>query len=785
MRGGGTILRTVFGAYAAAAVILAASVVIGLALWRLSGWERASFCAPAAGYALLLIVCDVAAKLPGRTITAAVVLAVLAALSLFVLLAAPYPPGLLTVDSFLFAVLSLLLVGLPFAVSGHFGVLGVGDNNDMSVHMGAAYWLQTHAVQQDVMLVKPGYPLGPHAIAATLGTGLGISVEQAFMAVMMVVPALTGLVAYAGLDRLSRGPRFIAALLVGFAYMAASYYAQAAFKETILGMLLLAFVLGLREFAAELQWPQARQAVPLGAIAAGAVYTYSYPGIYWVLAALGIIWVAIALRGGAGFVARGVYLVRDSIWPLAAGTLAFLVAVAPESPRVVHFATSHYANEPPAGLGNLEHAITPAQTLGVWLTPDFRFDPDPRWLTVIGLVLAAGALVWALASWWREEDVTMPAAFVAAVVVWLVASKTKNPYNAAKGLAIMSPLVMLLIVSVLLAPRRELRFARPGLSRLRLPVAAVVVVLAGVSSFLALRDAPVGPQAPWAQLGTFRAQIKGQRTLANFDDDFALWELRDGIVGRFRFLYTPLLVPLRTVKHWAPGQATDFDSFTSATLDDFAYVVTSRTAFASQVPPNFKLAASTPQYELWRRTGPTPPRSVLPEEGRPGATLDCSTSAGRALSRRRGIAHVIAPPVVAPPTAWSSDVRGAGDSASQQLKLPAGTWDISLQYASRQPVTVTAPGIRAQLPGNLARMGPFYSAGRVRSDGHTTVAVTASIEKLPAFGRLLGSSGHTRALDSLGNRPLGAIAATRVGVRGRNVPLRRACGRYVDWFRLG
>src|SRR5262249_44453091 len=158
----------------------------------------------------------------------------------------------------------------------------------------------------------------------------------------------------------------------------------------------------------------------------------------------------------------------------------------------------------------------------------------------IGIVLAAGALVWALWSWWRDGDVTVPAAFVGAVVVYFVATKTKNPYNAAKGLAIMSPLVMLLIVSVLLAPRRELTFARPGLERLRAPVAVVVVLLAAYSSFLALRDAPIGPTALWKQLGTFRPHIKGQVTYAMYDDDFALWELRDGIIGRFRFLYTPL-----------------------------------------------------------------------------------------------------------------------------------------------------------------------------------------------------------------------------------------------------
>jgi hypothetical protein len=776
----------VFGAYAATAVILAASVVVGLALWRLSGWERASFCAPAAGFALLLIFSEVFARLPGRTVTAAVMLGVLTLVAGLVLFAAPYPPGPLVSDGFALAVVSLLLVGLPFGVSGHFGVLGVGDNNDMSVHMGASYWLQTHAVQQDVMLVKPGYPIGPHALAGTLGTMFGISIEEAFTGLIMVVPALAALAAYGGLERLARGPRFIGALLVGFAYMAASYFAQGAFKETIEGMFLLAFVLGLREFAGELHWPQARQAVPLGVIAAGTVYTYSYPGVYWPLAALGVTWVAIAVReGGPQFIGRGYELVRDAIWPLAAGALAFVIAVLPTIDRIWHFASSHYANEPPAGLGNLEHPISPAQTLGVWLASDFRFDPDPRWLTVIGIVLAAGALVWGLWAWWREDDLTVPAALIGSVVVWFVASKTKNPYNEAKGLAIMAPLVMLLIVSVLLAPRREMRFARPGLERLRTPVAVVVVLLAAASSFLALRDAPVGPLQPWQQLGTFRPEIKGERTLANYDDDFALWELRDGIVGRFRFLYTPLLVPLNPEKRWAPGQQTDFDNFASATLNDFKYVVTSRSPFVSQVPSNFHLDKSTAQYQLWEREGPTPPRSVIDTPGRPGATLDCTTADGRALSRKRGTAHVIPEPVVALPTSWSTDVKGAGDSATQQLKLPRGSWDLSIQYVSREPVTVSGPGFSAKLPGNLARLGPYFFVGRVTSDGTTPVTIGAKVAELGTFGKLMGAKGHTRALDSFENGTLGGLAATRADQRGVDVPLRRACGRYVDWYRLG
>src|SRR5204862_825680 len=123
-------------------------------------------------------------------------------------------------------------------------------------------------------------------------------------------------------------------------------------------------------------------------------------------------------------------------------------------------------------------------------------------------------------------------------------------------------------------------------------------------------------------------------------------------VARFRNLYTPLLVPLRVEKHWAPGREVDFDSVEAPVLDGMRYVVTSRTPFASQVPSNFRLVATTPLYELWQRTGPTQPRQVLAEAGRPGATLDCTTSTGRALSRKRGVAHVIPEPVVSGPQAW-------------------------------------------------------------------------------------------------------------------------------------
>jgi hypothetical protein len=776
----------VFGVYAALAVLLAASVTVGLALWRLSGWERASFCAPAVGFALLLVVTEIASRLPGRTVTACAVAGALVLGSLVVLVSAPFPGGSGLGGGTLIVALSLLLVGLPFIASGGFGILGMGDNNDMAVHLGAAYWLQTHAVQQDVMLVKPGYPLGPHALAATLGTGLRVSVVQGFTAVMLAVPILTALAAYAGLERVRPGWRWLGALLAGFAYSAASYLAQAAFKETIEALLLLTFVIVLRELAGELRWPRPRQAVPLGVLAAASMYVYSYNGIAWPAAALLAAGALAALQAGPGFAQRGVVLLRDAALPLAVGAGVCALLVAPDIGRMIDFSHSHYANEPPHGTGNLAHKISPAQALGVWLASDFRFNPHPRALTVVCLVLAFLALVWALARWWREGDIGVPAAVIAAFLLYLWATHAKNPYNAAKGLPIMAPLVMLLIVSALLPQERPRQAtARRGLERLRLPLALIVLLPAAYSSFIALRDAPVGSEAHDSELAAIRHRVAGQKTLFLVNDDFGIWLLRGAVVARPAFLYSPWIVPINPQKPFRGGEPLDFDSAPADTLDLVRYVVTTRTPFASSPPEGMRLVATTRSYELWERTAPARPRRVLFEDGQPAAVLDCTKQDQRGVSRTPGVAHVLPPPVVGHANDWSGSVRGAGESGSQRLRLPAGQWDISLQYVSREPLRVrSSTGLDVTMPGDLERLGAYWLAGTVRSDGSTPVTITATTQRLPLAARLLGAQGKTRALVSADGRPLGALVASRHGAGGQIIPLSQACGRYVDWYRF-
>ena len=80
-----------------------------------------------------------------------------------------------------------------------------------------------------------------------------------------------------------------------------------------------------------------------------------------------------------------------------------------------------------------------------------------------------------------------------------------------------------------------------------------------------------------------------------------------------------------------PGKSApfDFDSLTSRGLDRFRFAVSVRGPYASDPPPNWRLIRRTRSFLLWKRSGRTPPRATLPNEGdAPGALLDCSTRRG-------------------------------------------------------------------------------------------------------------------------------------------------------------
>ena len=200
--------------------------------------------------------------------------------------------------------LAFLIASIPFIVNGRVGILGVGlVNDDMASHLLIADWLNTRVGHMPGLL-EHGYPVGPHALAAGISEGLNTGLIEAFAGITLATPVLTALVAVEALRDLRPIPRVLAAAAVALPYLPAAYLAQGAFKEPMEALFLLSFALLL---------PRAttvRGALPLGVIAAGAVYTYSFPGLFWLLGTAAI-YVAIALVEGRRVWARRTSASRD------------------------------------------------------------------------------------------------------------------------------------------------------------------------------------------------------------------------------------------------------------------------------------------------------------------------------------------------------------------------------------------------------------------------------------------------------------------------------------------
>ena len=169
-------------------------------------------------------------------------------------------------------------------------------------------------------------------------------------------------------------------------------------------------------------------------------------------------------------------------------------------------------------------------------------------------------------------------------------------------------------------PRGAGRWLRAGWAAL----AVVFIGGAVYSSFLVLRDAPVGPPGHGAELRAFLPIVHGKPVLYAGQDRYAAYELlgADTHVPLVEFPDTAVSPspekPFDTGDAYSP---IDFDSFSRGTLDHFPYVVTSRAAWNSQPPPNFKRVAATPSYVLWERTGPTPPQPPRAARGDRGRRL--------------------------------------------------------------------------------------------------------------------------------------------------------------------
>ncbi|HSK48991.1 MAG TPA: hypothetical protein VK889_00700 [Solirubrobacterales bacterium] len=518
------------GTYAAVLAVCGASLAIGQAALALCGTRRWSWLAPAVGLALLCAVCWATVRLPGDGPVSAIVVAVLVGAS------AVYLRGRLEggrealLIGLPVALGALLATSLPFAVEGHFGILGTSFNPDMSQHLLATARLTEGEGSQ---LLGQGYPLGPHAIVVALNKGLGIGLVQGFSGLTVAVAVLACLTPLAAFAEARPLPRTVAALVVGLAYVVASYFAQGAFKETMQALFVLAFVLALRESGRAERRDLSLRFVPAALIAVGSVYAYSFAGLVWLFPVLAI-WLLLE---------RGAPL--RSPRSLLLGLLAFAVLIAPEVGRMLDFQRFETFDPNGPGLGNLFGQVSPMEALGIWPSGDFRLAPGDGAVPAIGYYLGAAfglvLLAYGAVACWKRRETAILAGLLAVAVAYLAARLGGTPYTAAKAIEVAAPICALTILLPLIDPagrhtvamRQEL--AQPA----RRWAAALFMLAAGACSLLALANAPVGPTSFTPALAEIRKQVGPGPTLVlaspallteQHGTPFLAWELRGGRV---------------------------------------------------------------------------------------------------------------------------------------------------------------------------------------------------------------------------------------------------------------
>jgi hypothetical protein len=772
------------GTYLSAGIILLASALVGRAVMLALGRRRASFLEVAVGLAVLILVCVVAIRLPGDAATSLAISAVLVVASLaFLVMRREAILGPAVGIALPVMPVALLLSSLPFIASGHIGIPGVGLNNDLAMHLVDTDYLLDPTGPQPQSIVN-GYPLGPHSLVATVVNLLGTEPLHGWLGLLVIAPVLTAITSLGLLRELRGGRRILTAALVALAYLTASVLGIAGFKELIAGMFLIAFALGLREIERS---PDGRIAIVVGLalITAAMIPVYSLPGVGWLVITAGLWIVAWLLRardeGGPEAVRD---LVRRSRPIAIPALIVVVIAGLTQLPKVIDFFQSGSIGNVTDTNSKLRYVVSPLETLGIWPSGDWLLgthDFSHDWVYwLFGLIGIAGLIV-GLVWWTWRRDYAIPAAVASGLVIYLLTKYVEDGglYILAKAVVVPASVVMLLVVTALLA-----RGNGPG----RRVFAVAFIALAAYSSFLALRDTIVASTDRLDQLAEFRGQVAGQNVLALTSDRFTDYALRTAVVYSPAF-NSEIRVPSTGAK--TQRLPIDFDSVPSEVLNQFPYAVTTRAVYQTQAPPGWSLAASNASYRLWRRTGTTPHIGILAEEARPGRIFRCNNPKFRKILAGGGEAAVWPRPVIAKRLYWKAASSNGvvlegdrvdnnlapGETASQQITLPPGRWQLSIQYVS--PVTgieVRAPGLAAHLPSGMDAaipyrpdQGPYWAAGEVTSNGGP-ITVSVQADDINWLQKLLGVDAPA----VIGN----LTAVNRAGFR--TVPTASACGLYVD-----
>lgn len=740
-----------------ATVTCFASLFLGQAALRLAGAREWNWLAPAVGLSVAMLVATPTADIPGRSATMAILLAALAiAAAVWCLRSPPHRPPLFDLLS---ALPVAFLVAVPFLAAGRGGILGVTVNNDMAVHLSFVEGFVSSAVP-----LPPDYPLGPHALAAVLSKGLGIEADLAFSGWTMAIPVISAWTVLAAARHTPWFGKAVAATVASTPFLVAAYYGQGSFKEVAQAGLVLAITLQVSGCG-----PQLRRGrwVPLALLTGGVISAYSPAGLTWVVAIVGL-WLAglLAIEVWNGRFRQVPQVVRRELPALGIGLIVLLAILLPQAKRMWEFVASRDGTGISVDdTGNLIANLPVWEAQGIWDSVDYRLPPSPaftggEWSWLVVALILFGTF-WAF----RRGRWLLPLSTAAAILIWQYADRSQSIYVAAKALMIASPLLLLLTVLPVLDRQQERWPRRPRWAWLVAPALIVVLFLrVGHDDLQALRFSPVGPTDHARQLMSFRAPLADKSTLVFDGDEFLIWELA-GVESRAAAFVSVPQVPMRPAKDWESGEAIDFDTVPASALNEYEWVIAPRDASSSAPPPQLHLVRSTEDFQLWKRVGRVRERSILKEGQWPGAFFQCNTDEGRAIVASGGVAAIRGAPILA-----TGGRARAGRTLSIPLDLPPGRWQLVAPYTSGFPLQVEAPGLSTELPASLDRLGARWPIGHVTVHRQRSFSISFAPEETP-----LASKTATLTVPYILVIPARAV--------DRVVPISRACGKYVDWYR--
>jgi hypothetical protein len=438
-----------------------------------------------------------------------------------------------------------------------------------------------------------GYPTG-----SLMPLGLGhqlLSYDSAWLyqPYLAFLAALLALVLYALLGRViaPRSLRACAAFIAAQPAILFGYALWGGIKE-LAGALLLALVAALLPWTLERERGP-RAVLPLASAGAALVCVLSLPGALWLVPPLlaGAVVVArrpsrpLLLKGGAFALALAIFAIP-----------AFVAAV-DWLPRIGAF-----NNE--TNLGNLIHALSPLQLVGIWPVGDFRVHPHdsaPAYV-LIALAVAAGAV----GLWWAWRSAAWPLLVYAAtaVVGCFVYVAISSPWVGGKTLAMAAPAVLAAAFAgcaALLARGRALE------------AAIVALALAGGvvwSNVLQYHDVWLAPRDQLHELEAIGNRFAGdgpalmttyepygvRHFLRRLDPEGAS-ELR----RRFDYLTNGTVLD--------KGESADIDRIRVDGLLVYRTLVLRRGPAASRPPSMYRLVWSGRYYEVWQR--PVHPRETI------------------------------------------------------------------------------------------------------------------------------------------------------------------------------